>query len=457
MLNTALNTIKKYNMIQKGDTIVVGVSGGADSSALLHFLFSIKQKFNLSIYVIHINHKIRGYESEEDSKFVENFCKNLNIPFKIISHNIKIKAKKWKMGEEETGRKIRYEEFQKISQELGKTKIAVAHNMNDQAETLIMNICRGSGLKGISGILPVRENIIRPLIECDRKKIEKYCEENNILYRTDSTNNIDIYTRNKIRLKIIPLLKEVNKNSIENIARTSSLIYEEEEYLQNISEKEYKKCIIKKDENCIIIDNDYLKSLNIVIIRRILRIALKNLKKDINNIYYKNIENIIDLLNKGTGKKINLPLDIICEIEYKNLKIYKSNIKKSEEYKYILIPEKKIYIKEINRYILLSLKENKKIFNSTNVCTKVFEYDKIKSDIFIRSRKIGDYIKLKNGRKKLKDIFIDCKIPIEMRNTFPILSTDEKIISIIGLRDSIDFYINKNTKTKMYFYIWEEK
>ena len=456
MKEEVLETIKKYNMIEKGDVIITGISGGADSCALLHFLCSIKEHYNLSIYAVHINHGIRGEEADGDQRFVEEFCKSLNVPCKSVYYDIKKKAVEWGLGEEEAGRKARYDEFSKLAKEK-KGKIAVAHNMNDQAETVIMRMCRGSGIKGIGGIAPVRENIIRPLIECPRNSIEKYCIKNNIDYRTDCTNEMDIYTRNKIRLNILPLMREVNENAIENIARTASIIYEEEEYLESLTEYNYEKCLISKNKGNVVIDINKIKEFHNVMIRRVLRRALRDIKKDIKDISYTHIESINDILMKGTGKKVNLPFGIVCETEYEKLKIYNENHTKSEGYSYILTPEQKIYIKEIGKYALLSLNQQKKNFGLFNVCTKVYDYDKINTDIYLRTRRAGDYITLKNGKKKVKDIFIDCKIPSKERDVFPVLSTDEKAISLVGLRDSVEFYITENTKKRVYFYIWEEK
>lgn len=455
MQYVALNTIKKYNMLKKGDKIVIGISGGADSCALLHFMCSLREKYKLEIYAVHINHGIRGKEADDDQKFVEEFCKSLNVNCKSVFYDIKAKSKEWGLGEEEAGRKARYDEFYKVAKDIN-GKIAVAHNMNDQAETILMRICRGSGIKGIGGISPVRGNIIRPLIECSRDSIEKYCNKNNIMYRTDCTNEIDIYTRNKIRLNILPLMKDINENAIENIARTGSLIYEEEEYLESVTEVEYKNCVISANKNEVVINNEKLKKLHSVMRRRVLRRALREIHKDIKDITYNHIESIDYIINKGTGKKVNLPMGIICETEYENLKMYNSNVEKIEGYTYLLAPEKKIYIKELNKYVLLSLNQEKKHFSLFNVCTKVFDYDKIRNDVYLRTRKIGDYVTLKNGKKKVKDIFIDCKIPVSKRDVFPIIATKDKVISLLGLRDSIEFYITENTKTRVYFYIWEE-
>ena len=203
-----LTTIKKYNMIKKGDRIVIGVSGGADSSALLSLMVSLNEEYSLRLVVVHVNHMLRGSLADADESFVENLCDSFNVEFRSKKCDVEKFSNEKGITLEEAGRIIRYDYFYQVASEVQGTKIAVAHNMNDNAETVIMRLARGTGLKGLGGIPPVRDNIIRPLIEIDRIEIEKYCLENKIKFRNDHTNFMDIYTRNKIRISILPQLTE---------------------------------------------------------------------------------------------------------------------------------------------------------------------------------------------------------------------------------------------------------
>ena len=226
MIEEVLKTIEQYNLIEDGDKIVLAVSGGPDSIAMLDILRQLRDEIKFEIYVVHINHNIRGKDADEDEEYVKKYCENYNI--KCFSKKIDVPtiAQNEKIGTEEAGRKVRYEYFDEILQKTNSNKIGIAHNKNDKVETIIMHLLRGSGVSGLRGIEPIRENkFIKPLIECDRQEIEKYCKENNLQPRIDKTNFENEYTRNKIRNIVIPYIKEqFNPNIIETITRLSEVI-----------------------------------------------------------------------------------------------------------------------------------------------------------------------------------------------------------------------------------------
>lgn len=249
MKNKVLNTIKKYNLIQENDKIVIGVSGGPDSMCLLHILNGLKEKLNFEIVVAHINHMIRK-EAEEETQYVKNFCDKLGIKCYIKRIDVIDKSNKEKIGTEEAGRKARYDFFEEVLNIVNANKIATAHNENDNAETVLMNIFRGAGTSGLKGIEPIRDNkYIRPIIECERSEIEEYCRFNKLQPKIDKTNLENVYTRNKIRNVLIPeIKKEFNPNIIESLNKLSILARQEnnfiQEYAKNIMENEL---IVEKD------------------------------------------------------------------------------------------------------------------------------------------------------------------------------------------------------------------
>lgn len=249
MKNKVLNTIKKYNLIQENDKIVIGVSGGPDSMCLLHILNGLKEKLNFEIVVAHINHMIRK-EAEEETQYVKNFCDKLGIKCYIKRIDVIDKSNKEKIGTEEAGRKARYDFFEEVLNIVNANKIATAHNENDNAETVLMNIFRGAGTSGLKGIEPIRDNkYIRPIIECERSEIEEYCRVNKLQPKIDKTNLENVYTRNKIRNVLIPeIKKEFNPNIIESLNKLSILARQEnnfiQEYAKNIMENEL---IVEKD------------------------------------------------------------------------------------------------------------------------------------------------------------------------------------------------------------------
>ena len=243
MKNKVLNTIKKYNLIQENDKIVIGVSGGPDSMCLLNILNGLKEKLNFEIVVAHINHMIRK-EAEEETQYVKNFCDKLGIKCYIKRIDVIDKSNKEKIGTEEAGRKARYDFFEEVLNIVNANKIATAHNENDNAETVLMNIFRGAGTSGLKGIEPIRDNkYIRPIIECERSEIEEYCRVNKLQPKIDKTNFENVYTRNKIRNVLIPeIKKEFNPNIIESLNKLSILSRQEnnfiQEYAKNIMENE---------------------------------------------------------------------------------------------------------------------------------------------------------------------------------------------------------------------------
>ena len=306
MKEIVLNTIKKYNLIQDEDKIILGVSGGPDSMSMLNILNEIKneKKYNFEIIVAHVNHQIRE-EANDDEEYVEEYCIKNQIKYYIKRIDVKKYANNNKMGLEEAGRNLRYEFFDEILKKENANKIAIAHNKNDKIETIIMNELRGTGIAGLKGIEPIRQNkYIRPIIECQRDLIEKYCEENGLNPRIDKTNFINDCTRNKIRNVVLPYIKqEFNPNIIETIDRLSEVMNETEAYLQYQTEKIYNE--IKIEEN--VLD---LKKFNLqdnLIKKRIIIYEIAKVLGNTQNVEKVNIDDIIKLCANNIGNKYLTP------------------------------------------------------------------------------------------------------------------------------------------------------
>jgi len=305
-----IETIKKYNLIENGDKIVVGVSGGPDSICLINLLYDIQSEKNIEfkLYVCHINHLIRE-EAGEDEEFVQKYCEEKQIPFFAKHSKVEELAKDLKIGTEEAGRKVRYEFFNEILQKTDANKIATAHTKNDNAETVLMNIIRGSGTSGLKGITAIRENkYIKPLIEISRKEIEEYCIENNLNPRYDKTNNENIYTRNKVRNILIPLIEEkFNPNIIEAIDRLSNLASKENEYLEKVTKETYEKLLIKEEKKEIILNLKGFNKENEVIKSRLILYTIKRLFGQTSGIEKVHIDDIIKLCETNIGNKYLTP------------------------------------------------------------------------------------------------------------------------------------------------------
>lgn len=327
------NCIKKYNLISEGDKVLIGVSGGPDSICLLHVLNLLKEKLKTQIYVAHVNHKIRK-EADDETKYVQDFCKNLQIDCFVKEINVLEYANKNKIGTEEAGRIIRYEFFDDTAKKISANKIATAHNSNDKAETVLLNILRGSGISGLKGIEPIRDNkYIRPLIETTRQDIEEYCISNNLEPKIDKSNLESIYKRNKVRNDLIPYIqKEYNPNILKTINRLSEVATEENEYLEKITKINFEECYVGvalQDDpifrettlNQIILDLKKFNNLELVIKRRVILYTISKVIGNTLGIEKVNIDEIIKLCEKNIGNKYLTPTKKI-KITIKNKKIY---------------------------------------------------------------------------------------------------------------------------------------
>lgn len=326
--NKILETIKKYNLITSGDTILVAVSGGPDSMCLLDNLLKLKDVLEVKeIVVAHLNHMIRQ-EAKEETEYVEEYCNKNNIRCFVKYEDIIKEAKEQKIGTEEAGRKARYDFFEQIASKTNANKIAIAHNKNDNVETVFMHMLRGSGISGLTGIKPYREGkYIRPLIKCSRDEIEEYCTKEKLNPKYDKTNNDNTYTRNRIRNELIPYIKkEFNPNIIETIDRLSELILDEENYMQEITVENYNLILENENKDEIVLNLKKFNLLKDIIKSRIILYTVKRLFGTSKGIEKIHIDDIIKLCGNNIGNKYTMP--------NKNLKVLVQN-KKIYFYKYL--------------------------------------------------------------------------------------------------------------------------
>ena len=305
-----INTIKSNNLIESGDKVVLGVSGGPDSISMLNVLYSIKQEKQLGdfeIVVAHINHGLRE-NAKIDEAFVKEYCDRRMIECKVLHADIRKEAQDMKRGLEDTGRIIRYKFFDDVAKETGANKISIAHNSNDRVETIIMNIMRGTGLEGLKGIEVKNGNIIRPLLFCSREEIEKYCETEELNPRYDESNNENEYTRNKIRNIVVPFVKkEFNPNIEESIIRLSDIATESIEWIDEETNKDYEEIVIKKSNMDIVLNRKKFNSKNKMLQKKIILRAIKDLFGTTQGIEKIHVDDIIKLCNNNIGNKYLTP------------------------------------------------------------------------------------------------------------------------------------------------------
>ncbi|MFL0248012.1 tRNA lysidine(34) synthetase TilS [Candidatus Clostridium stratigraminis] len=452
MFDKVITTIKENNMFVPNDKVIVAVSGGPDSICLLHILNRIKVKYNLTLYAAHVNHCLRGEEADKDEEYVKAFCKKIGIACFSKRVDVNKLAREKGLSSESAGREARYDFFNELFDKLGADKIALAHNANDQAETVLMRIVRGSGMEGLIGIRPIRGNIfVRPLINIRRESIESYCKENFLEPRIDKTNLENIYARNKVRLELIPyIMDNFNSDVISAINRLADTISKDNEYLEEIALEKYKGYCDEKALKVIINSEAFLEKE--AIITRVLRLALNRVKGNLYNVEKKHIYDIINLQKSGTGKKLNLPSGIICFNNYDNIELYFGKIKNNPDIvnnNYLIKINETVDLPAFGIEVSTRLIDNdEKINFKENSYLKYFDYDKIKGNIIIRARKDGDKFTPfgMKGSKKLKDFFIDLKIPQEERDKIPLICFGDTIAWIVGCRISERFKIHKETK-----------
>ncbi len=452
MIETVLKTINEYKMFNKNDKVIVAVSGGPDSISLLHVLHSLRKQLKIEIYAAHVNHCLRGYEADADEEYVRQFCKSLNIEFRSKSLDINKIAKVKNISCESAGREARYDFFETLKKELGAQKIAVAHNANDQAETVLMRIMRGTGLEGLVGIKPVRDNVfVRPLINIMRQEIEEYCYKENLNPRIDKTNLETIYARNKVRLELIPYIeKNFNKDITNVLNRLSNIIKVDNDYLETITKEKFKNYCDIEEEKVIISKEAFLE--NEAITNRIIRMALLKISGNLNNFEKVHIYDITNMQSKSTGKKITLPNNISVFNNYGDIFICKKvEENKNKDVQQCLLHTGTNNLSGYNcKVTLRAIGKDEKVEFKHNKLIKYFDCDEIlcKDRISIRYRKDGDkFVPLgMKGRKKLKDFLIDEKISKEKRASIPLICFGDEIAWVVGYRVSEIFKISENTK-----------
>jgi tRNA(Ile)-lysidine synthase len=464
MLDKVLDTINRYKLIENGDKIVAALSGGPDSVALLHALISLSEKLDITVYALHVNHMLRGEESDGDEEYVKQLCERFGIPLKICRHDIRLVADSSGITLEEAGREIRYRELSDYADSIDGGKVAVAHNRNDQAETVLMNIIRGTGVKGLAGIGHIRGRIIRPLLDISREDIEEYCRINELHPRTDSTNLKSDFTRNRIRLELIPYLdRSFNTDIIGNVCRLASIARMDNDFIEEEAAEAFNACVVdcaaEGEAVLVSLDSNKLSELHPSLAGRVIRKAAEKVTGDIRGLGLVHINDISELDKSGrTGAYLELPKGLRAGMEYGVLKLYTEQAVNppaescEPEDRKLEIPGITV-LESKSLEIHASIEEN---FVKVDKCRNMgynslvqfFDYERLNLGINIRHRKNGDIFSpyLSKGTKKLKEYFIDEKIPRGLRDTIPLIACGKEIIWIIGYKISDKFKVTENTK-----------
>jgi len=497
--------IEENGMISPDDRIVAGVSGGADSVCLFYLLLEYAKRVPLSLAVVHVNHGIRP-EAGEDEGYVEELCRREGISFFPVAADVHRLAAEAKCSEEDMGRRIRYEAFCRTAKTLGGARIAVAHNGNDNAETILFHLFRGSGLKGLGGIAPVREEgserIIRPILCLERREVEAYLRERGISWRTDSTNDADGYCRNRIRHHVLPYAEqEISQGAVRHMCQTAELLRETETFLEQQTAQALERCVMAGPsltphtgsgegtavrDDCFVINAEAFLSVHEVLQKRMLLALLKKLSptgKDISQVH---IRDTRTLFSVQANRTIHLPYGIIAWRQYENVLIGRESQLLAMSFCatgadavpwegwFIPVPSAEkmqedsfVCLVEGRKKIAFTLFSEGKFFPGKfspgkfsfgkgqkvpeNRYTKWFDYDRIEEPLVVRTRRSGDFFTIADGtgklrHKSLKDYMITEKIPGQIRDAIPVLASGSHILWLMGWRISEYFKVDENTK-----------
>lgn len=446
-------------MLVRGDRVIAGVSGGADSVCLFCVLSELRDKLGFELVAVHVNHGLRGEAADADERFVETLCERHRVPLEIFHVELELIAKNRKQSLEEAGRNVRREAFLAALRKYGANKVALAHHQNDNAETLLWNLCRGSGLTGVCGIRPVSHLTevggcvyIRPLLCMTREEIERFLKERGQTYCTDETNAETEYTRNRLRHLVLPVLeREVNTQSVKHMNETMRQMLEVREYMESQARAALPECVAWEPEGHCLIYEEHFGSYPHVLQTFMLRECIGSMQGNLANLGQVHIEEVLGLFGRQVGRGIHLPKGMTARRVYEGVELCAETavagvlavpINLSGE---TWLPEWGIMVrcKVFEKTFSFSMKEiPEKLY------TKWFDYGIIKKGVSIRGREPGDFITIDRfgHTKKLKSWFINEKIPACERAGIPLLACGNDILWIIGHRMSSAYQVREQTR-----------
>lgn len=467
MIDKVLQYVKEYQMIEEGDCVVAGVSGGADSVCLLLMLLEINKTLPIEINVVHINHRIRP-DAANDAAYVRELCEKYKLSFTLVEENVAALARKRRISTEEAGRQVRYAAFERV---LGtrKGKIAVAHNKNDSCETFLFHLFRGTSIRGLAGIPPVRGQIIRPLLCLSRQEIELFLRERSVPYCIDSTNLEDTYSRNVIRHHILDTaVREISPAAVAHISSASARVREAYELVSDMTAQGIQTCVSEKQGVFSIDKEKFLrlhKTVQGYVVMEVLAQAGGS-RKDLEAVHVTQVQR---LFGSQCGRALCLPHGLRARRDYTGISVYSSLYKEGTAHgQEAALPEYAVSEDERRRLEagealtfllgngqklqakLIFLENNGMDFKNIpeNKYTKWIDYDKIRNSIVIRTRRPGDYltVNVMNQKKTLKAYLIDRKIPQSERERLFLVADAAHVVWLIGERLSSYYKVSEHTK-----------
>jgi tRNA(Ile)-lysidine synthase len=427
-----LATIKKHSMLTGGETVVVGLSGGPDSVCLVTVLHTLKSRMELNLSAVYVEHGLRPDETPDEIEFSGDLCRRMDIPFSVKQVDVRTYAKEKGLNAQDAARTLRYKALEETAAGAGAHAVALGHNLDDQAETFLMHILRGSGPRGLSGIPPVRGIIIRPLIDIERKDIEEHLDSEGISYMIDSSNLKHDYLRNRLRATIMPVLRDINPGIIETLSRTTEILRDEDRYLEAAVTKTLMKLITRKTDTSIELFLVPLEGMDRVLLRRVLRRAI-DATEGLRAITFRHIEDIMHLIKTGSaGARLYLPRDGRVVKKYSTVLLTSEPPQKLGTY--ALEPGGEVVLQEAGLVLKAYMAEAAPAITGKDIA--LFDAEKVKGPLTVRARRDGDYFYPEGfgKRKKLQDYFVNEKVPRDERDIVPIVTSGEDVVWVAGMR-----------------------
>jgi tRNA(Ile)-lysidine synthase len=448
--------LREHHLTTSRKPLLVAVSGGPDSVCLLHVLNAIKKDLGLKLHVVHLDHQLRSDASVADAQYVLDLCHKLGIPVTIEQRNVRLYQKEHKLSLEEAAREVRYGFFVEVAESIGAERVAVGHTLDDHVETVLLNLLRGTGTRGLRGLQPIRHwqssgrrlTIVRPLLAVSRKETTAYCRRHHLQQRIDVTNRSLALTRNRIRLKLLPLLKSYNPDIIEALLRTARIASDDIAFLEQTADRHWRK-IASKEGEVIVIRKSALLKLPPGLQRLVLRRGIEDVLGTLKDIEARHIEEMMSLLSKSAGKRINLPYGLFFATEYDRFLLGHRLEELSlfpllnSEYPLtipgvIKIPGWRIQINVVRKMDL----------PAGDDLTACFDYNRVRGNLAVRPRRPGDRFQPlgMDEEKKVGKFMIDARVPRTWRTRVPIVCDDEKLLWVVGYRIDERAKVTENTK-----------
>ncbi len=456
VLEKVRKELARYPMVEPGQLVIVGVSGGPDSMALLHILQSLAQEMKISLYVAHLNHMFRGEEAQADADLVQEFCFRSGIPCRVVNRDVPAYARERRLSAQVAAREIRYQFFYEVLQETGGQKLALAHHANDQAESVLMNLLRGSGLRGLGGIAPVRDDcVIRPLLGIHRVEIESYCQDMGVPYRIDSSNLKLIYRRNKLRHQLIPLLqKEYSPGIIDILGRLAEQARSEDELLEQLTQEAYEKVLQTEKTNEIILDRQILSQQAVALVRRVLRLSWQKMQGTRRELTFGHIENLVRNMAGGGPERVwELPEGIRVRLSSGAVTFMAGDTSQQESDQIHPLSVPGSVITTAGQRLTAEVLPRVELVQDPEklpLQVAALDFSKVKFPLVVRFRQEGDTITpFGLGREiKLKKLLIDRKIPRHQRDNIPLVVEQQtgRILWVAGVRMADQVGITSETQ-----------